>query len=238
MPLKADWPQWGLSNALATFVAIIGMIFGVAGPLFPIISEWPGLIRWLILGVSLLVLVVWALRKIVETAGVAIYRLRCYGKLYSYAEHTKSQSDQERHYVEGTQRDADRAVFQRLRGFFSDEDLYQLREQNYMDSFQIKWHRGLRDYVEECFKADFEFNDRELNDLRIDLLGRINSFLSNVIQYTFTLDRNTDWAGVPAEWEEERPKEFWRTVKALNDGATSICNAYNNLVRIARKKGL
>jgi len=230
MPLKADWPQWGLSNALATFVAIIGMIFGVAGPLFPSINEWPWWVRWLILGVSLLVLVVWASRKLVETISVAIYRLRCYGELYSYAEHAKNQLDQERHYVEETQRNADRAVFQRLRSFFSDDDLYQLREHNYAYSFQTKWHRGLRDYVEECFKAEFEFNDRELDNLRIDLLKRIRGFLSTAGQYTFTLDRDTNWAEVPPEWERERPKDFYQTVKALNDGATSINEAYINLV--------
>lgn len=214
------------------------MIFGVAGPLFPGISEWPWWIRWLIFSVSLLILGVWASRKLVETTVVAIYRLRCYSELYSYADHTKSLLDQERHYVEGTQRDADRAVFQRLRSFFSDDDLHQLREHNYAHRFRIKWHRGLRDYLEECFKAEFEFNDRELDGLRIDLLKRIRSFLSTAGQYTFTLDRDTDWAEVPPEWEHERPKDFRQTVKALNDGATSINEAYSNLVRIARKKGL
>ena len=164
--------------------------------------------------------------------------MRWYDRLYHYAEQAKSSLDQERNYVEDTHRTLDRAVFQRLQSFFSDQNLHELREHSYAYRFRAEWHRGLRDYVEECHKPDFEFINRELESLRVELLERIKDFLGNVGTYTFTEDVDMEWAGVPKEWERdsERSKQYHKVVKDLNDGATSICEAYANLVRVARTK--
>jgi len=84
---RATIPSWALSSRVATLVAVIGFVYTVAGPLLPGLGSEPSWSRLAALVASLLVVIIWALRNILQTAQACWYRIAWFSRVYDDAEY-------------------------------------------------------------------------------------------------------------------------------------------------------
>lgn len=110
-----------------------------------------------------------------------------------------------------------------------------LRTFHFGGSFDNSDLDDLRKYLDHRNGPDHEFLDPEIEKLRIDFRKVSRRFLTYKAGNTWLI-RDTDRIGVPIEWEVEQHDRWVKTIDRLNDLADSICESYDRLVRIARKK--
>jgi hypothetical protein len=92
----------------------------------------------------------------------------------------------------------------------------------------------------DCRGAEHEFVDDELEGLRIILVNTAREFLSFIGEYTYPLGNGPRNVVIGHEQREEpgAPRELERdaAIKDLNVSATATAEAYDALVRRARRK--
>lgn len=131
----------------------------------------------------------------------------------------------------------DVALFQEIRRVLTEAGVIGFLRSNNFAGFSFKLER-LEPLIEiDARRNDpaFEFLDPELEPLRARLSQNIHEFEKMIATNTFPTARDGTNT-VPPEWEREAPDRFAEVVAALHDGARDVCAAYDDLVRIGRRK--
>lgn len=111
-----------------------------------------------------------------------------------------------------------------------------LRTRNFAGfSFDWKSIRDIERFVGGRSGPDHEFLDPELEMARKKFRDECLSLLSALAIHTFPTN-NADRQTVPPDWEIEAPESFSRAIGEIHAAADSVCNSYDELVRMARRK--
>lgn len=103
-------------------------------------------------------------------------------------------------------------------------------------SFDLDQLNDLHKFHYECESPSFEFIDSDLEGLRASLNSCVSEFLRLIAIETFPTHTVAGWNSVPEEWQDEQPERFERVVKDIHAAATNVCEAYDDLVRLATRK--
>lgn len=112
-----------------------------------------------------------------------------------------------------------------------------LRTQDFAGSYREDRLDDLHRYVAERGGPDHEFLDSELEAIRRKFLESCESFL-HVLGRTAEMVGSSGiiYRGVPAEWKHEAPENFKQAAHEIHSAADAVCSAYDELVRLARRK--
>lgn len=83
--------------------------------------------------------------------------------------------------------------------------------------------------------SDHEFLDVELEAARKKFWQSCHTFLGAIALNTFPTNHEGRQS-VPEDWEDEAPQRFQKAVREIHGAADSVCNSYDGLIRLARKK--
>jgi pyrimidine deaminase RibD-like protein len=113
-----------------------------------------------------------------------------------------------------------------------------LRTNNFAGfAFSREKLNDLNRFVDERSGPDHEFIDEEIESLREDLRKKCNCFLQYLALNTWRVGPSEGRLfSVPEEWEYEQPERFERAVEIIHSRAQDVCEAYDGLIRTARKK--
>lgn len=130
--------------------------------------------------------------------------------------------------------DADRSV---LKGLLDAEPLNRaikyVRLHDFGDAFNWECLWPLEEPVKET-GPQHEFLDGDLERLRQSFLDASGNFAHFLAQNTWYLGRD-HWASVPSEWLETQPARFDTVTDTANRLADTLCDAWDNLIRAARR---
>lgn len=84
---------------------------------------------------------------------------------------------------------------------------------------------------------EYEFIDPDVERLRKVLYDASRQLMSLLATETFPVG-NGNRQAIPEEWESEQPERFRKAIEAIHGAADKVCGAYDELVRVARKKFL
>lgn len=111
-----------------------------------------------------------------------------------------------------------------------------LRDFDFGNRFQTERMEPFFDFVDQCEFPEFGFLDDELERLRIDLAEAMGLFCRALGEHTFPEPKLEGLSGIPKEWHHTQ-RERWSAAKEeLNSTATKAYNAYEKLIKAARKK--
>lgn len=112
-----------------------------------------------------------------------------------------------------------------------------VRQNNFAGfSFSVNKLNNLYDFCQECENPAFEFIDIEMEDKRKYLLEKIEEFLTIIGHETFPVFGKIEVNIVPPEWEIEQGERFRKVFNGLHTLAEKICECYDSLVKIERRK--
>jgi hypothetical protein len=111
-----------------------------------------------------------------------------------------------------------------------------LRTRNFA-GFSFDWNclRDIEVFVHEREGPDHEFLDLELERARQKFRMSCQTLLIVLAKYTIPTSKE-DRQTVPPEWELDAPERFHRVVDEIHTATDAVCNTYDCLVRLARKK--
>jgi hypothetical protein len=130
----------------------------------------------------------------------------------------------------------DRQIFSSMRELLAN-DIDFFRKHDLGNSFPWKRIDCLDHLSSRGRGAEHEFLDKELEILRVRLIDHGTSLVRMIAENTSSLETKPDWVKVsPIEeafkdWTER--KEF---IDELNRSASRFCEAYDNLLRVGRRK--
>ena len=132
----------------------------------------------------------------------------------------------------------DRRLFEEIRTTLSSDGAIRvLRNSNYAGfSFERSGHDQLYEFMYKCANPEFEFMDADLESLKAQLADKIGEFTDLIAVNTFPLEANAERVWVPPEWEMEQPEHFWKVVDSLHQLVREICDTYDSLIRLGRRK--
>jgi hypothetical protein len=132
----------------------------------------------------------------------------------------------------------DRATYDRIRELLPwKKTMHFVRYVNFAGfPFYTKELHDFDTFLAECEDPAFEFIDADLEGGRADLRGAIEAFISLINRETFPTDKSVEMNTVPPEWEIEQPERFKQVVKQLHQRADKICEQYDSLIKLARRK--
>lgn len=87
----------------------------------------------------------------------------------------------------------------------------------------------------ECGDPAFEFLHPDLEGLRAELAAHIDAFLDAIGETTFSMDGYPERSSVPIDWQYTEAGLFQSAVRTLNSEAEAITEAYDRVVRSARR---
>jgi hypothetical protein len=110
-----------------------------------------------------------------------------------------------------------------------------LRTNNF-SGFSFDWKRleDIERFDTDRRGPDHEFLDPVLEAARKNFQRSCRVLLVSLATDTFPTDRG--WQTVPGEWEYEDPERFNRVVQEIHAAADAVCETYDELVRLARRK--
>jgi hypothetical protein len=120
----------------------------------------------------------------------------------------------------------------------SDGAIHFVRFNNYAGySFHLSRHRDFDRFLDACEFPEFEFIDPDLEGLRADLKEHTTEFVGLIGQNTWRLREDTEGrSSVPPEWADDEPERFDHVVNQIHGATTRICDTYDSLVRLARRR--
>ena len=130
--------------------------------------------------------------------------------------------------------DVDRNTFTRFKDLLPLYCITFLRGHNFAFSFDASYIDAISSLVEASSDPSFEFLDPILEALRIDVVNQTSKFVSTSSTNCFITSGR--FYSVPEQWEEANPERFERAVTDLNNYATSLCAAYDEFIRNARRR--
>lgn len=110
-----------------------------------------------------------------------------------------------------------------------------LRTNNFNFSFETKRLEDIERFACDRGGPEHEFLDAELESARVALRERCIAFLGTLVGNAFPTN-NANREGVPSEWEDEQPERFKQAVMEISEAADVVCESYDSLVRMARRK--
>lgn len=112
-----------------------------------------------------------------------------------------------------------------------------LRDYDFSSTFDVEWLSQIHDFENRCRRPEFEFIDEELETLKLDLLTKCEEFSDLIGQETFPVHiPNRRLNRIPEEMSYQDPEKFRSIRKRINDSASALVNAFDNLVKKARRK--
>ena len=140
----------------------------------------------------------------------------------------------------------DRKLFTQIRELLPSVGIMTfLRDHVYMGAFPFDVHLDLYRFLENCRAPEFEFLDADLESLRNQLRCDIEEFLATIGQKTFPIKPGVNRVFAPDEVEmratshdqvEQAYARARRTGDTLNELAQKICETYDELIRLGRRK--
>ena len=135
----------------------------------------------------------------------------------------------------------DRKLFMEIRDILPSDkgSIIHLRFHDYGNSFFEDAHVDLENFVRSCIKPEFEFLDIDLEGMKSKLADSIHTFLRAVSLLVYTVEGRENKLAVPKEWSygsEQAQKEYRESVEKLNDLSTKVHEAYDELIRLGRRK--
>lgn len=95
----------------------------------------------------------------------------------------------------------------------------------------------IKNFIVYKYDPEFEFVDTELNALLTKMKIEIEEFLSLLGVNTFPLNNpNINASRIPPEWQQEQPERFYKVVEKIHDLTSNICNSYDELIRLGKRK--
>jgi len=82
---------------------------------------------------------------------------------------------------------------------------------------------------------NFEFIDADLEHCRVGLMNALNAFLDVKGVEMFPTEDAMNLT-IPREWKLDTPDRYYSAAEKLETAASELCEAYDNLVRLARRK--
>lgn len=111
-----------------------------------------------------------------------------------------------------------------------------LRTKNFAGwSFELNRLEQIETFFHERNGPEHEFLDSELEEARQNFRTCCGTALSAIAVNTFPTD-TPGWQSLPEDWEFEFPKRFRESTEAIHSANEAVCQAYDNLVRLARRK--
>ena len=148
----------------------------------------------------------------------------------------RDRSDRTRH--QGM--DADRRTLDDLLTVLPSRGAIQFLRTNNFAGFAFDWEElnDLHRFGYERSGPDHEFIDPEIESLRRDLQEKCNSLTGYLAMNTWAVGPLGEgrYSSVPEEWESEQPERFQRVVATIHTQAQGVCDAYDQLIRTARRK--
>ena len=86
-----------------------------------------------------------------------------------------------------------------------------------------------------CRGPEHEFLNDKLERPRHQFLDACNDLITLLVTNTFPVETRGDYYAVPEELEAEKPELFRERVEEIHRAADALCDAYDGLVRTARK---
>lgn len=90
-------------------------------------------------------------------------------------------------------------------------------------------------YIEECHDPSFEFLDVDLEGARALLTEGVEAYVEHVLTYTFLLDK-PNLLYVQPDMKHSDPDGYYKIIEALAQDERAVLDAYDALVRMARRK--
>jgi hypothetical protein len=109
-----------------------------------------------------------------------------------------------------------------------------LRMKNFGHSFDWKQLENIEFFLSRRVGPEHEFLDSELETARRKFHKECQAFMGVLSLNVYRTEKG--FYSVPNEWKWEYPKRLKDTVNEINTAAEDVCIAYNELVRLARKK--
>ncbi len=137
--------------------------------------------------------------------------------------------------------DVDRKLYEEIREILPSDrgSIVFLRFHEYASSFHEDAHADIEKFAQNCSRPEFEFLDADLEGLRGKLARSIDQFLRAVSLLVYPVEGRDYRYAVPQEWRylsEESKREWQESVDKLNDLSAKVCQAYDELVRLCRRK--
>jgi hypothetical protein len=137
--------------------------------------------------------------------------------------------------------DVDRKLYMEIRDILPSDkgSIVFLRFHEYASSFPGDAHSNLEKFVQNCIRPEFEFLDTDLEGMRMELATSIDRFLRETSLLVFPVEGREHRYAVPQEWRygsEESQKAWQESVDKLNDLSAKVCKAYDELIRLCRRK--
>ncbi len=129
----------------------------------------------------------------------------------------------------------DRGIYQRVQELLPwDKAIDFIRYHDFGGPFQDENISYFMEFVWQCEDPAFEFIDADLEGIRGELQANTQSFLHGIQCETFPAGPGKN--GVPPEWRHEQQDRFKRVVEQLHHSAENICECYDGLVKLGRRK--
>ncbi|WP_449416324.1 HNH endonuclease [Phormidium nigroviride] len=134
----------------------------------------------------------------------------------------------------------DQKLFLKIREIFPGKkgSISFVKNNCYATPFLTKAHQDLQQYLFECEDPAFEFIDADLEIHRSQLTDAIENFLRIINQVAFATkisEYDIEMAIYP-EIKYTKPEIYYEAIKNVDDAANKLCFAYDNLVRLGRRK--
>lgn len=130
----------------------------------------------------------------------------------------------------------DKKLYCHLRSMFEEGDTIRFIHENNFAGFSYPRSKidPLFEFEHDSVNPDFEFIDKDMQELLIKLKNIIPQFNDLLASNTFWVDKERNH--VPPEWEEEQSERFWRVVNGLNDLGRQMWEVWGLIVRTGREK--
>jgi hypothetical protein len=147
-------------------------------------------------------------------------------------------SAQESYGVKARQLERDRQFFDQLTDTLpSTATISWLRTYDFAAAFDLDWLSGLYQFMDKCRNPEFEFIDKELEELKVALFSAADQFAALVGKETFPLNTPSRLLNrIPQEISHSDPQRFQVIGRSINDAARQVVSAYDRLVKRARRK--
>lgn len=133
--------------------------------------------------------------------------------------------------------EADRATFADLRECLpSTGNIRFIRESTFGFSFPDSDIAELEQFSYERRGPEHEFLDEELEHQRSELQKKLSVFLRHLGHNTYRTRPNNDRLEVPGEWEINDPVRFHNAIDELGKAADEVCESYDAMIRLGRRK--
>jgi len=133
--------------------------------------------------------------------------------------------------------EADKATFADLRKCLpSTGNMKFIRESTFGFSFRDSDIAELEKFGDDRGGPEHEFLDEELESQRREFQKKLLAFLRHIGHHTYRINHNIDRLEVPGEWEINDPSRFHNAIEELGKAADEVCEAYDAMIRLGRRK--